>query len=467
MSANTERTIPPTATNGQLSLTRQAARRLATTTKTPPQMQGITPRWLLRVLPWEEAGGGAYRVNRRLTHAVPAGLITATGSGNGLRVPPDELRGLPPLRDFGDEGVLTELASRLERRDYRPGDVLAASGQPADRVCLIAHGKVERVAAGKYGTEVAAGVLADGHYFGDRALSGQSASWEFTARAATDCTVFTLSAEHVAEIAGRTVLGAHLADYRARLSRPRNSRGEAEISLAAGHSGEADLPGTHAAYDTSPREHELSVAQTVLRVHTRVGDLYNDPMDQVEEQVRLTIEALREQQESQLVNNPEFGLLPNAAPSERIHTRSGPPTPEDVDELLCRRRKTRLFLAHPKAIAAFGRECTRRGIYPGTTQVNGQPVMTWRGVPVLPCDKIPVSDHGITSILAMRTGLKDDGVIGLRQTGIPDEREPGLSVRACGTDEKGITSYLVSAYYSVAILVPSALGVLDNVEVSQ
>jgi hypothetical protein len=185
----------------------------------------------------------------------------------------------------------------------------------------------------------------------------------------------------------------------------------------------------------------------------------------VEEQIRLTIEALREQQESQLINNPEFGLLRSAAPSERIHTRSGPPTPDDVDELLCRRRKTRLFLAHPKAIAAFGRECTRRGLYPATTQVDGQQVMAWRGVPVLPCDKIPVSDHGVTSILAMRTGLKDDGVIGLRQTGIPEEREPGLSVRLRGTDDKGITSYLVSAYYSAAILVPSALGVLDNVEV--
>ncbi|MFD0803226.1 hypothetical protein ACFQZU_18140 [Streptomonospora algeriensis] len=35
--------------NGQqrLSLGTEAARKLATTTKTPPQMQGITSRWLL------------------------------------------------------------------------------------------------------------------------------------------------------------------------------------------------------------------------------------------------------------------------------------------------------------------------------------------------------------------------------------------------------------------------------------
>ncbi|MFL6075310.1 MAG: family 2B encapsulin nanocompartment shell protein, partial [Mycobacteriales bacterium] len=207
-----------------------------------------------------------------------------------------------------------------------------------------------------------------------------------------------------------------------------------------------------------------SVAQTVLRVHTRVADLYNQPMDQVEQQLRLTIEALRERQEHELVNNPDFGLLHNADLNQRIHTRTGPPTPDDLDELLCRRRKSQYFLAHPRAIAAFGRECGRRGVYPEPVEVEGRPVAAWRGVPLLPCDKIPVGRDGATSILVMRTGEKNEGVVGLRQTGIPDEYEPGLSVRHAGVDAKGIASYLVSAYHSVAVLVPDALGVLENVE---
>jgi encapsulin shell SprI-like protein len=33
-----------------------------------------------------------------------------------------------------------------------------------------------------------------------------------------------------------------------------------------------------------------------------------------------------------------------------------------------------------------------------------------------------------------------------------------------GISEKAISSYLVSTYYSVAVLVPDALGVLENVE---
>ena len=56
-------------------------------------------------------------------------------------------------------------------------------------------------------------------------------------------------------------------------------------------------------------------------------------------------------------------------------------------------------------------------------------------------------------------------MIGLHKTGLPDEYEPGLNVRFMGISDKAIMSYLVSAYYSVAVLVPDALGILDNVQV--
>ncbi|MDQ3600996.1 MAG: Crp/Fnr family transcriptional regulator, partial [Actinomycetota bacterium] len=60
------------AENGQVrqSLSTEAARNLATTTKSVPQMQEITSRWLLKVLPWVEATGGTYRVNQRRSYAV-------------------------------------------------------------------------------------------------------------------------------------------------------------------------------------------------------------------------------------------------------------------------------------------------------------------------------------------------------------------------------------------------------------
>lgn len=36
-----------------------------------------------------------------------------------------------------------------------------------------------------------------------------------------------------------------------------------------------------------------------------------------------------------------------------------------------------------------------------------------------------------------------------------------------GIDDKAVISYLVSAYYSAAVLVPDALGVLENVQISR
>src|ERR1700685_1232604 len=42
----------------------QAARQLANTTKTPPQWVGITPRWLVSLLPWTPVEAGTYRVNK-------------------------------------------------------------------------------------------------------------------------------------------------------------------------------------------------------------------------------------------------------------------------------------------------------------------------------------------------------------------------------------------------------------------
>ncbi|MFC9969959.1 family 2B encapsulin nanocompartment shell protein [Spirillospora sp. NPDC127200] len=459
-------------TEQQLSLSTSAARNLAHTTKSVPQMQGITPRWLLRLLPWVEATGGAYRVNRRLSYTVGDGIVTFVNDGAAVRVIPAELRELPPLRGLaagpGGEEVLAGLAARFTQREYAPGDVIVSEGHPVDQVILIAHGKVARIGRGEYGDPVELGVLADGRFFGDRALLGNSDEWDHTVRALTPTTVLTLPNEAIGELTGRyEALRTHLEEYREAPEPPRNKQGEAAIELAAGHEGEPVLPGTFVDYEPCPREYELSVAQTVLRVHTRVADLYNGPMDQVEQQLRLTIEALRERQEHEMINNRDFGLLHNADLRQRIQTRTGPPTPDDLDELLSRRRGSRFFLAHPRTIAAFGRECNRRGVHPGTVEHEGRRTQSWRGVPIFPCDKIPISGRGTSSILVMRTGADDQGVIGLRRTDLPDEVAPGLSVRFMGVNDQAVLSYLVSAYYSAAVLVPDALGVLENVEIAR
>ncbi|MGW3068615.1 family 2B encapsulin nanocompartment shell protein, partial [Streptomyces sp. NPDC001130] len=417
------------AARAQLSLGIAAARNLATTTKTVPQMQGISSRWLLRMLPWVEVKGGTYRVNRRLVYEIGDGRVTFVQDGTAVKVVPAELGELPLLRGFGDEVVLRALAERCEQREYEPGQVIARQGLAVGHVHLIAHGKVEKLVPGQFGEESRRGVVSDGGFLGGQMVAEEPGTWEFTARALTACTVLELPRAAYEEVAGRNEgLRAHVRRRQAEKLRPQNKKGEAAIDLASGHTGEPVLPGTFVDYELRPREYELSVAQTVLRVHSRVADLYNDPMDQVEQQLRLTIEALRERQESELVNNPEFGLLHNADYSQRISTHSGPPTPDDMDELLSMRRGTKVFFAHPRAISAFGRECNKRGLAFDTAEVGGHPVPAWRGVPLLPCGKIPVSEQGTSAILAMRLGEGEQGVVGLRQTGIPDEYEPGLNV---------------------------------------
>jgi hypothetical protein len=310
----------PEAPAPQRALSTKSAQKLATTTKTPPQMTGATPRWLLQLLPWVEVKAGTYRINRR-------------------QVVVDE--------------------------------------------------------------------------------------------------------EHAV-----------------------NDHGEKNIEINSGHEGEHALGSTYVDLDDAPLEFPLSIAQTVLRVHTRVADLYNDPYEQVEQQLRLIVEGLKERQEREVVNNETFGLLSQAAGSMKVATRTGPPTPDDMDELLSMVWKTpSFFLAHPRAIAAFGRECTARGVPPEVVHMHGGAFLTWRGVPIVPCDKLGVED-GTTNILLMRTGEQARGVVGLHRPGVDEERLPSLSVRFMGIDDQAIGSYLVTLYFSAAVLVPDALGVLTGVDVN-
>ncbi|QBJ92288.1 cyclic nucleotide-binding domain-containing protein [Streptomyces seoulensis] len=452
----------------QQSLGTAAARNLATTTKSAPQMQEISSRWLLRNLPWVDVQGGAYRVNRRLTYTVGDGRITFVKTGDQVEVIPAELGELPALRSYEDEEVLTELARRCRQRDIAAGEVISSFGTRTEEVYLLAHGRVEKVGTGPYGDDAVLEVLADGAYFGEAALIDPDAIWEYTARAATACVVLVLSRSDFEQVAERSdSLSEHVGRLRALPDQRTNKYGEKEVELAAGHSGEPDIPHTFVDYEARPREYELSIAQTVLRIHSRVADLYNQPMNQTEQQLRLTVEALKERQEHELVNNREFGLLNNCEYDQRLQPHDGVPGPDDLDELLSRRRGTKFLLAHPRAIAAIGRELNKRGLVPETIDVGGNRIPTWRGVPIYPCNKIPVSEARTTSIIALRTGEAEQGVIGLRQSGLPDEIEPSLSVRFMGINEQAVINYLVTAYYSAAVLVPDALGVLENVEIGR
>ena len=183
-----------------------------------------------------------------------------------------------------------------------------------------------------------------------------------------------------------------------RLNTVKNPR---DVRVACAQRDESELPQTYVDYDEQPREYFLKAVSTILDVHTRISDLYSSPHDQIKEQLRLTIETIKERQEAELINNPDYGLLANVADEQRISTLTGAPTPDDLDDLLTKVwKEPAFFLAHPLAIAAFGRECTRRGVPPPTVSLFGAQFLTWRGIPLVPSDKLPV-DGGKAAQLYM------------------------------------------------------------------
>ncbi len=245
------------------------------------------------------------------------------------------------------------------------------------------------------------------------------------------------------------------------------------VDVACGQKDESPLPETFVNYEEKPREYTLSAISTVLDIHTRVSDLFSSPHDQIKEQLRLTIETVKEKQELELINNEEYGLLKNVPASQRIQPRKKSPTPDDFDELITKVwKEPSFFLAHPLAIAAFGRECTRRGVPPATVSLHNSQFLTWRGIPIFPSNKLlvngetnPKTNKGTTSVLLVRVGESKQGVVGLYQSNLPGEQTPGLSVRFMGINRSAISSYLISLYCSAAILSDDAIASLDNVEV--
>ena len=251
----------------------------------------------------------------------------------------------------------------------------------------------------------------------------------------------------------------------------RVKQGETLLDILQSHAGTQDIPEGFIDYDPHPKEIALTCVSSIIRIETRVSDIYSHPNDQIKEQLRLAMESIKEKQEHLIVNSDDYGLLKHTVPSQRIKPRKGYPTPDDLDELIVRVWKDpSFFLAHPAAIAAFGRECTRRGVPPSTLTLFGTPFIAWRGIPIIPSDKLLLNGApnspscGKTDILLIRSGEKKQGVIGLYQAGVPGEQSKGLSVRFMGIDNHGVGLYLLSLYCSVAVLTDDAIAVLEDVD---
>ena len=173
------------------------------------------------------------------------------------------------------------------------------------------------------------------------------------------------------------------------------------------------------------------------------------------------------------INSQKFGLLASVAPSMRITPATA--RPRRTTSTTCWRgmEEAGLLLAQPKAIAAFERECTVRGVPPVTVRYvrHADGRLAGRAASALrqagneePLSIQSMARHDQHFAAADRRG-RSRSRRAESDTGIPGEIQPGLSARLMGLDSLGVASYLLSLYSSSAALTDDALGVLENVEV--
>lgn len=317
-----------------------SARQLSTAHVTRVQNLERSPRWLHLLLPWVNVGGGVFRVNRRRLVSSRFGGVLFTGEGNAIHAVPESLRALPGFSQ-ATEAQLQELAGQFERHTQPDGAEFAL---PENTLALVATGAVQQRTGNGAARFVRHLFAAPGQHFVVATGPGGKGL-----QAVGTTTLLTLPPEQVAR-------SPWLQTALTPTSQPGvNQYGEAAIQVLSSVDGEPKLPTTFVDYQDHPREYYIHSIQTVLRTHTRITDLYSNEFDQLREQVRVVIDVIREREEWELLNNPEFGLLNETAIAQRVPTRGGPPTPDDLDELLTKCGKSRAFsLPTPKPLRPLG-----------------------------------------------------------------------------------------------------------------
>ena len=187
------------------------------------------------------------------------------------------------------ETIVTRMAARFKTEEVSLGNKLIVEGEDLSKFFIIAQGQVEVLSKGAHGSDLRIALLTEGEFFGETDLVSDKPS-DVTVRTITPCILLTLSRKDLDSILGelptlneefKKAIAEHL-----ELQSTVNRYGERNIDLVSGFAENVEIPETFVDYSATPREYSLSAVQTVVRVHTRVSDLYNDPYDQLQEQMR-------------------------------------------------------------------------------------------------------------------------------------------------------------------------------------
>ncbi len=240
------------------------------------------------------------------------------------RVDANALRGLSLLRT-ADEPLLGAIAGSLVEERRGADEDLYKEGDAGEKFYIIVKGKVEIATTDAHGEKLRLALYGDGDFFGETALLND---WRHTttAQTLTPSVFLTLDrARFRALLDSSPELRANFdALVRQREESPakQNESGEAGIDIASYNVGEEpELQRTFVDYDEIPRQYQLQTIQTVIRLHTRITDLYNNVYDQLREQLRLTIQGIKEREE---VRNSQRPRARPALSPPRLRCAFGP-----------------------------------------------------------------------------------------------------------------------------------------------
>jgi len=431
----------------QRSVTTQVARNLATTTKTAPQMTSITPRHLLNLLPWVDVEGGTYRVNRTKVELPEAQRVELNLLGAQTTLVPQALRSVPLFARLSDP-ILAALAATFVTETVPLGKTLVKEGDAENALHIVVQGQIEVLSKGVHGSDLRIALLTDGEYFGEGELVSDTAS-DVTIRSLTPAVVLRLTRSQLDAVLKKNATFknefARAVDEFRTLQASVNQSGEKNIDLVSGTAENVIIPETFVDYSAAPKEYSLSSVQTLVRVHTRVSDLYNK----------------------------KFDLLHSADPSFRISARYGAPNPRRPRRAAGPGVEAAQLLPGPSE----GHRRLRAGMHLARRAPGHRHGQRRHGHPLAGHSPDPFGQARAQEPLPVQPGPGDDvdppgegregnqGVVGLNQKGIPGEIAPSLSARLMGLDNLGVASYLLTLYFSAAVLADNAIAVLENVEV--
>ena len=228
------------------------------------------------------------------------------------------------------------------------------------------------------------------------------------------------------------------------------------------------IPESNINFDKDPEVIELFSIETLVKVPAKVADINNVPYNQKELQLKLTFEKIFEMKEDLIFyygiknnvqydeNKHKYGLLNYVRNHDRMMKETGQIFELNIlDKMLSNVWiKPTFFIAHPNILNQIMCQCTENGIYPNQIELFGFSFMTWRGIPIIPCDKLQRKEENKTlyDIFLIRTGENDSGVVILHNNNINYGQTVSSVVKETSTDDKGLISYRVSHYFNVAVL---------------